>query len=531
MKQVYLLFIICFTCLWSFSQNSFHVFPKDSKINPGSSVGDGSLENPWDLQTALNQKPERVNGGDTIWLHNGVYTGRFVSRLKSTLKGKQIVVSSYNNQWAILNGNVNSSQKEVLSVYSQGVTFQNFEITWLGNFPRHVNDLKFQRSDGINHYSGQNCIYLNLRIHNNPGSGFGSWKHTSNARIENCIIYNNGFFSEKRGRGVGIYVQNASDEMRIIKNNIIFNNYYKGVEIWSASRKAKFNYVKNVLFEDNVLFNSGLVSGRFRDNLIIATDDITQNNIASNIIIRNNIFYHNVSLNNAIENTEAPSLSLGFNAKAPIENVLVEDNVIIGRKDAIRFLSVNSITFKNNTVYSGYIRFTKNNLNHIDSEHWKFNNNKYFTRKSNTIRIQGLKDYNLSQWVDEFGLDKNSNWQSYKDFELDHPIKISKNPYQKNTYRVTVISSAENDVSVDFSRFNLPLNSKYKIRDVENYNTILNTGQLDETSNIVIPMNVEQHPSKTLNNFGVYIISFENPVPNEDEKDGFFKNLFKWLGF
>ncbi|MCB0474893.1 MAG: hypothetical protein KDC69_04410, partial [Flavobacteriaceae bacterium] len=64
------------------AQKEYHVFPEDYKKSPGKSTGDGSLLNPWDLQTALNQKNDVVNGGDTIWLHEGVYTGRYISKIE-----------------------------------------------------------------------------------------------------------------------------------------------------------------------------------------------------------------------------------------------------------------------------------------------------------------------------------------------------------------------------------------------------------------------------------------------------------------
>ena len=38
------------------SQNEFHVFPMDHATNPGSVSGDGSINDPWDLQTALLKK-------------------------------------------------------------------------------------------------------------------------------------------------------------------------------------------------------------------------------------------------------------------------------------------------------------------------------------------------------------------------------------------------------------------------------------------------------------------------------------------
>ncbi|MCB0469650.1 MAG: hypothetical protein KDC51_03335, partial [Flavobacteriaceae bacterium] len=81
---------------------------------PGKSTGDGSLLNPWDLQTALNQKNNVVNGGDTIWLHEGVYTGRYISKIESNLTNKFIVVSAYKADNVVLNGNIQSSLGAVL---------------------------------------------------------------------------------------------------------------------------------------------------------------------------------------------------------------------------------------------------------------------------------------------------------------------------------------------------------------------------------------------------------------------------------
>ena len=49
-----------------FSQQEFHV------TTNGNSSGNGSLEKPWDLQTALNH-PQSVKDGDIIWLHGGIY--------------------------------------------------------------------------------------------------------------------------------------------------------------------------------------------------------------------------------------------------------------------------------------------------------------------------------------------------------------------------------------------------------------------------------------------------------------------------
>ena len=101
MKLLFSIFISILFSISVFGQKEFHVYPKNHEENPGKSTGDGSLKNPWDLHTALNQKPNVVNGGDTIWLHGGIYTGRFVSTLESTLKNEYVTVSAVNGDRVI----------------------------------------------------------------------------------------------------------------------------------------------------------------------------------------------------------------------------------------------------------------------------------------------------------------------------------------------------------------------------------------------------------------------------------------------
>ncbi|MCB0469651.1 MAG: right-handed parallel beta-helix repeat-containing protein, partial [Flavobacteriaceae bacterium] len=152
----------------------------------------------------------------------------------------------------------------------------------------------FKKVDGINHASGETCQFINLSIHDNPGSGIGSWKYTADTKIIGCYIYNNGYDDSDRGHGVGIYVQNISDKNRLIQDCVIFNNYYKGVEIWSATSGTKMEFVKNVILENNVLFNNGNPSGVFRDNVIVASNDNEGINVAKHIVLKDNVLYHNV---------------------------------------------------------------------------------------------------------------------------------------------------------------------------------------------------------------------------------------------
>lgn len=508
------------------AQNEFHVFPENDKKTPGTSLGNGSLQKPWDLQTALNQDAKTVNGGDIIWLHEGVYNGRFIGNLSSTINGKFITVASFPNEWAILNGNLISNRTSVLNVKGNNVIFKDFEVTWLGDFSRKQGESGFQKSDGISHDSGVNCKFINLIIHNNPGSGFGSWKRTGNTEINSCIIFNNGYFSAKRGSGVGMYVQNSSELNRLIKNNIIFNNYYKGIEVWSDNRNANEAYIKNIILENNVIFNSALVTGVPKDNLIIATNDNNKVNIAKNIKVVDNIFYHNTDYKNNQIDGSMPTLTLGFNKNAPVENITLTGNMILGRNDGIRFLHAKNLTFKNNTIYSGFIRFYESFYSNFNQSTWDFSGNTYYTRKNKTIRIQSKEDFTLGEWQNKYKIDKNSIWKPIAEFNMNSVLDITQNEYVKEKFRVVLFDKNEADVTVDFSEYGLAKGTYYSIKDVENYNKNLKSGILGSDKKIVFPMKLNGNDkNKSLDNFGVFIIEFDKDQTKK--KVGFLDRIFK----
>ena len=140
MKKLFTFLFLMFLGNMLFAQQEFHVFPVNDKNSPGTSTGNGSLQLPWDLQTALSQNSEIVNGGDIIWLHEGVYNGRFISTLKSTKSNQFVTVSAYKEDKVVLNGNINSNKKYVLEVKGENVIYKNFEVTFLGDFSRNKND-------------------------------------------------------------------------------------------------------------------------------------------------------------------------------------------------------------------------------------------------------------------------------------------------------------------------------------------------------------------------------------------------------
>ncbi|WP_452227941.1 hypothetical protein [Lacinutrix sp. MEBiC02404] len=542
MKKICLTILSVLFVVLSFAQQEFHVFPKNHKTNPGISTGNGSLQNPWDLQTALTQSNKIVKGDDTIWLHAGIYNGRYNSTLNTTTANKYITVSAFPNDRVVLNGNVPSSQEQTLGVRGGQVIYKDFEVTWLGEFNRDVRVGKIEKTAGVYHLLGNNCKFINLKIYNNPGLGFGSWKSTGGTLITECFVFNNGSINKKgRGVGEGFYVQNKSEEERIIKNNVIFNNYYKGIEVWSAGRNANFEYVKNITLDNNVIFNSGLPANKYTvDNIIVASDDRNAINIAKNIKVTNNILYHNTNYLKNEVNGNAPSLTLGFYHKAPVENVLVENNIILGRNNALRILYAKTLTFKNNIVYTGYMNFTNSVFELAKNKNWKFSNNIYYSKKAAGFRINKT-NYPFSEWKSKFNIDIDSQKKHIGEFNLDHVLDITKSAYKTNSYRVVLFNKEEQDVVVDFSEYHIKKGSRYTITDVENLDRVLKTGTITEDAKITVPMQaVNPKETKTLNNFGVFVIEFKdrkNTVSTnqkgdkekEDKKESAFKRFFKRL--
>ncbi|WP_299224821.1 right-handed parallel beta-helix repeat-containing protein [uncultured Psychroserpens sp.] len=542
MKQSFAFVFIFFVGITIFAQQEFHVFPKAHTTTPGRASGDGSLENPWDLETALNQKPEVVNGHDIIWLHEGVYNGRYRSTVQSTIPNAYVTVSAYEEDKVTLNGNVKSKREAVLEVNGKQVIYKNFEITWLGDFSRFEADENFKIGRGLRHLKGANCKFYNLRIHDVPGLGFGFWKHGAGSIIEDCIIYNNGYVAKNgRGRGEGIYVQNSSDSTRLIKNSIIFNNYYKGIEVWSAGRRANFEYVKHIKLENNILFNNGLPSGRHLDNIIVASDDRNGINVAKHISVINNVLYHNSNFTKDEIRGDAPSLTLGFNKHAPIEDVIVKDNIIIGRSNGLRILQAKSLTFTNNIIHTGFVQFSwsaKDNANH-----WNFKNNTYYSRTNRpAFRIVKYKDFKFDEWQTTFNIDHKSTSRVVDDFDL-HPV-LAFNRYQLNlnTYNVALFDKKGNDVVVDVSKYGIEKGKHYKIYDAENPENVLSSGKVLENRQIVFPMNNNEFlmplhntkAQKTPSNFGVFIIDFvDSPkqVSKVANPENAFQHFLKWLGF
>src|SRR5262249_27350646 len=142
----------------------------------GSSNGDGSLAQPWDLATALSDSS--IGPGDTIWLRGGTYRGTFTSRLNGSASAP-IKVRQYPGERAIIDGGT-SHFVNILTVGGSYTWFWGFEI--MSSDPNRVstqtgsNPSDIGRGGGVaiaqDSSTGAGLKFINLIVHD-TAQGFG----------------------------------------------------------------------------------------------------------------------------------------------------------------------------------------------------------------------------------------------------------------------------------------------------------------------------------------------------------------------
>lgn len=278
----------------------------------GSEEGDGSIENPWSLQKALDH-PEQVQPGDIIWLRGGVYRGEFFSRLKGT-EEKPITVRQYPGERVTLDAM--EEDKKVLWIQdTHWVNFWGFEVTASSN-TREKSD---RPGDGggivvDSRFDSHHIKFINLIVHDIPAQGFGFWRANSESEIYGSLIYYNGVNQFDHG----IYTQNANGS-KYIEDNFIFNNSGYGIHAYGSAN----TFLDNFHLEGNTIFNNGSVgyntntgmTGQMVGNILVGGEVITRNPV----LIENYTYFSN-----------STGLSVNVGYKAGSEDAVLMNNYFMG---------------------------------------------------------------------------------------------------------------------------------------------------------------------------------------------------------
>ncbi len=298
----------------------------------GSPSGDGSLAQPWDLQTALNQ-PTVVTPGSTIWLRGGRYTGGtdrggFRSKLIGT-PDVPIVLRQFPGERAVVTNS--------LDVTGSYTWFWGFDIT-----SARQADTGTAYEYLVKVRAGVGNRFINLVIHDGPNTGLATftplYTTATQTAVSGCLIYNNGtHFNLDHG----LYLQNdAATGTVTVTDNIVFNNEAFGLHVYSAPADGRLSGFD---IEGNIVFGNGSISTPVnRNNEIL----IGGTPAAHDIVVRNNYTYRESASGFSPYKVAA---ELGYTAGSQANgDIVLEHNYFVGGFYINRW---SSATVHGNLVY------------------------------------------------------------------------------------------------------------------------------------------------------------------------------------
>lgn len=418
----------------------FHVAPQ------GSPSGNGSLNNPWDLQTAFNH-PAAVKAGDTIWLRGGTYTAPRnndgLSIYTSYLRGAPnapIIVRQYPGERATIDTNY------LWYVFGAHTYYWGFEVT--NSEPFRYGHLSHRAGIEV---SANNVKFINLIVHDTGDYGYGFFKNAVNCEIYGNLIYYIGTQVD-RGRGPAIYTQNETGTKRIV-DNIMFQHFAHSMQIYGSDAA----YVRNYHIEGNTLFSPGELSSTSDAwNATVWVGDVP----AENVSFINNRFY---SPTEDGTNTYFPGSSGAVN-----RNFTFTGNYLIGGASAFRTGKWTPFNFTNNVLFSRYglvWGYVGDDLTNIAFD----NNSYYYEGNRHDVMFQWGYDYldSFAKWKQATRFDSNST------FTIGRPalnVSVRPNLYEPGRANITVTNMGLQDsAEVDISSIGLSIGQQFEIRDAQNY--------------------------------------------------------------
>ena len=389
----------------------------------GTPAGDGSENDPWDLQTALNQ-PSTVHPGDTIWLRGGTYVGTFMSSLTGTAAAP-IRVRQYPTERATVDGNavttlaaaLDVSEKscslaaglyaaggiaqidseQILLFIKTGANTYTIERGWNGTTPApHSAGATVTTINTALTINGAYTWYMGFEIMNSSGvrtnsatgslppeglgfaiddfgpgtriinmvihdtgQGIGLWTPATDAEVYGNLIYYNGWDAPDRGHGHGVYIQNQAPSIKRMVDNFLFEQFAIGSQAYTENGN-----IDNVYEEGNTAFRNGILSqtSGYTYNLLIGGKPVA----ASPSMVSN--FTYSPHADGADNN-------LGYNGGCT--NATVTGNYFAGGGALILVNCSTGLTMSGNTLYGSINGFTQ----------FQYSSNAYYSSRPTGVKV------------------------------------------------------------------------------------------------------------------------------------------------
>lgn len=213
----------------------------------GSPSGNGTINQPWDLQTALNQPPS-VQPGDLIYMRGGTYSTANYNGFQNNLNGSAsapIVVRNYPGERAQIDGLINA-----YALYDSGSYTWWWGIEFMSSNTFRITGQTYGWSATGIFMAGSGNKYINCVVHDTQG-GFYGYSASPNNEIYGNLIYYNGFAGSDRNHGHNIYLQNSTGT-KWVTDNIDFDAADEGMQIYGSGNADVIGFD----VEGNAFFNN-----------------------------------------------------------------------------------------------------------------------------------------------------------------------------------------------------------------------------------------------------------------------------------
>jgi len=398
-----LLLALCGAC----EANTWYVSPA------GSPVGNGTINNPWDLQTALNQPPS-VQPGDLIYMLGGTYSTANYNGFQNNLKGSAsapIIVRNYPGERAQIDGLINA-----YALYDSGSYTWWWGIEFMSSNTFRITGQTYGWSAVGIYMTGSGNKYINCVVHDTQG-GFYGYNASPNDEIYGNMIYYNGFAGSDRNHGHNIYLQNITG-MKWVTDNIDFDAADEGMQIYGSGNAdvIGFDVEGNAVF-NNSSWPSATVSypgTHYTYNMLIAGGAIRQD-----IVTENNYSFFPLAANTG-QGIWLGQWTIG-------QDVLATGNVAAGGVTPFGMaLQSGPVTFTGNTIVASPGALDSVNLDISGSygqnlSAYTWNDNTYYdqsqygfyfgTYTSDFISFSGV-NLSWAGWQQQTTLDANSTYDA-----------------------------------------------------------------------------------------------------------------------
>lgn len=417
----------------------------------GSSSGNGSRQNPWDLTTALAKRTP-VGAGDELHLLEGEYTNGQSGPFRSYAEGSSsqpVIVRPAPGAEVVIDGG--------FEILRGDAVFRDLHVTSLnplrqtsasGSWPKGL-----RMQEGFDVHAPRVKI-INNRIHD-VRLGVSAWRTAPDTIIYGNIIYYTGWLAPDRPHGTAFYVQNDHG-FKLVKDNIAFNSFRHGLQAFGTSGSA----LHNVTVEGNIAFNNGALANAFSRNYLLGGG-----RPAERPVFRSNYSYYPLTSGTGDNN-------IGYwPSGSGCKNLVFEDNYFASGGRALALHKCTTASFRGNTVVGNLIGLTPG----------QFPGNT-FRAKSNPP--SGVK------------------------------VVVRPNQYEKGRAHIVIYNwDRRNTVAVDLSQAGLRPGDRYELINVQNFEYGRLTGvygggavQVSMTNRTVGQPHNWSTPSSTFPVFGVFLV-------------------------